>query len=577
MPPRKKPETDASTAVAQARLKKKLERTKEQIEAGLLDFRAFLESPDYFPQGCDLSPALWAIVDALDAKNDRIPEDVCRALFNCSPAELPGYQRVFGFGAGRRAGKTSRVLARRGVHLAWTVPLPNLEPGEVARVAIIAMDKDAASTCLDYVRGIIFGSSLLKASVVGDVHAEEPEEVGNKTGLVLRRPDGKLVDIVVRAASKGGSTVRSKTLVCVIIDEACFLQSDDGHKVNDEEIFSAAKGSILFNPGAQILIASSPWIEGEGLLERLISENWKNGTQGTTALVAARVPTKVMRPDFDPNGEEEARECSTEDGALKWRREIEAIPLSAGSTSFLSQTDLDVACALEIDTDEVIVTSGGADYAHSSDRSALAIVRRYFGGLFSPLHVEEKRSGTDVKPTEVYGAFALRAKGLGAHTVASDGHCKENVREVYERHGMTYKLSPSTDDVFLAGRNVFREGRVSFAMLSEADRELLRKQLGSVMLIPGPAGRMKVHLPRTSVKDIGNGKATSHCDLAVALMNALVEAGADKPELWVHDRENRAARHAREAADSTHAPPIGSLAWKKAYRNGGHASSGAFW
>lgn len=561
MTARKAP-TDAASVVKQARARKRTEKAKEQIDSGhLYTLRSFLESPDYFPTKRDISKPLWAIVDALDGQSHLVPDDLCQTLFNCQPGQLPTMrEQVFGFGAGRRAGKTWGILAPRAVHLAWTLSLPNLDPGETARVAVVAMDKDAATQVLDYVKSIIAQSPVLSAALVGDVlyDGDDSQDIGTKTGVALKRPDGKRVEVVVRAASRGGSTLRSRTLVALIMDEACYFHTDNGSKVNDEEIFDAAKGSVRNTPGAQILIASSPWIDGEGLLERLITENWKSGAQGTTALVAARVSSKLMRPGFDPDGEMEAKECATEDGLLKWKREVEAIPLAAGSRSFFTQADLDIAIAQTIDTDEVQATGAGADYAHSSDRSALAVVRRYEGGLFAPLHVEEKASGQDVRPTEVYKAFALKAKSLGARVIASDVHVKENAREVYERHQISYKLSPSTEDVFDAGRMVFRERRISLAKLNEKDRALVCKQLSQVMTIPGQAGKMKIHLPRTSVKEIGQGHGTTHCDLAVALMNALCEAGASNPALWTHDTERRASRLEQSKNETPYVPRPGS-------------------
>lgn len=86
---------DVAAAVRAARGRRKAAAAKESIAAGALTFRAFLESRDYFPDPLNLSPAMWAIVDAADGRPDLVPADICRAIFNCEPDALPKTRRAW--------------------------------------------------------------------------------------------------------------------------------------------------------------------------------------------------------------------------------------------------------------------------------------------------------------------------------------------------------------------------------------------------------------------------------------------------------------------------------------------------
>lgn len=565
---------DVAAAVRAARGRRKAAAAKESIAAGALTFRAFLESRDYFPDPLNLSPAMWAIVDASDGRPDLVPADICRTIFNCSPDVLPKTPpRVVGVGAGRRGGKTSRLLAPKAVHLAISVPLPNLRPGEVARVAIVAPDLDAAAATLNYVKGIVAASEVLRTLVLADTPPEDPDDVGNAVAVILRRPDGRLVDIVVRAASRGGKTTRSRTLVGLVLDEACFLFADDGHTVNDRAIFDAAAPAI--EPGGQVWIASTPWIEGEGLLEQFVADNWTTGRQATTALVAARVGTRLLRPDWDPDGSIERALRAAPDGDVTTDREILAKPHAAGSRRFFPASDVDAATTLAIPDGTPDGIGAGADYGHTSDRSAVAVAERYRSGMFSLSFVMGIPSSPDRRPSETYRDVATAAKLRGARAVASDGHYKEAAREEYDRHGVAFRLAAPTDDLFEAGRTVLRERRLSLARLPESDRAMLAKQFAAVLTIPAQGGRMKIHVPRATVKDAAQGKGTTHCDELVAVLTALHEAGAGDPSLWANAEEKRAQEAA--AAEQTWSPRPGSLASLCAYRNGGRVSTGKFW
>lgn len=567
---------EAAAEVRAERARRKAAKAAEVIAAGALTFRAFLESPDFFPTPLPLSPALWAIVDASDGRPDLVPDELARAIFNCPASALPTLPaRTVGVGGGRRSGKSSLLLATKGVHSAISVPAPNLRPGEVARVPIVAPDKDAAAAILNYIKGIIATSPVLRELAVSDAPIEDPEDVGTTVAVVLRRPDGKLVDITVRAASRGGSTVRSRTMLGLLMDEACFLFGDDGHTVSDRAIFNAAAPAV--EPGGQIWVASTPWIEGEGLLEQLVADNWTTGRQGTTALVAARVSTRLLRPGWDPDGAIERAIRAEPDGDLTADREIHAKPLPRGSKGYFHPVEVDAA--LQTMPPEVTpqAVGAGADYGHTGDPSGFAGTARFSGGHFGALLVMEIASSPEQKPSATYAAFAKAAIRLGIREIASDVHYKEAVREEYERHGVAFKQAAARDTIIAAGREVLRERRLALGGLPQADREALKRQFAAVLSLPTTGGGTKIVIPRATVKDAAAGKSTTHCDGLIALLTGLYQVGSGDPSLWAHVEERAAEARAALEAGQGYTPPAGSSASINRYRAGGKVSTGRLW
>src|SRR6266850_1519627 len=133
-------------------------------------------------------------------------------------------RRIFIAVCGARGGKTYVFAALRILHLALTVSLDTMAPGEVASAPIIAPDKDLATQALNYVTGALDSKLELACMVT----ARGIEFVD------IKRADGRTVEIVVKAASAKGKTGRGKSLVGAVLEEAAFFR-DAQYKVNDDE------------------------------------------------------------------------------------------------------------------------------------------------------------------------------------------------------------------------------------------------------------------------------------------------------------------------------------------------------
>lgn len=244
----------ARTAIAKAkasRLKarevRRIERRDERAAAALAaeplpaTLREFLESPEWC--GLTLSPMVAAIVDASQGiRPTTIDDATCLRYFGCALDGLPKIaRRVLAICAGGRGGKTSRLLAPAALYFALTVPLPTLRRREHAVSLILSSEVAFARQALTFAAGYAEGSPKLARLLVGKIATDR---------FTLRRHDGKLVDVRVRAAGARGKGGRAFTLCFAAMDEACFFFDASGGCLGYRDV---PRGHSAHRPGRSAL------------------------------------------------------------------------------------------------------------------------------------------------------------------------------------------------------------------------------------------------------------------------------------------------------------------------------------
>ena len=470
----------------------------------LRSHRTFCESPHFC--GLTLSPLMAAIMDAAEGRPvTTIDEAACLKHFGCTLAKLPRIaRRLVAVRAGGRGGKSSRLLATKAIHAALTVPLTTLAPGERAVALIMAPDLALARQTLGFARGYIEASPTLRAMVLRDT-ADEIE---------LRRPDGLPVLIRVRAASRGGKGGRGFVLVFAGLDEAAFFRDESSGIVNDQEIYRATAQRLV--PGAQAWIASTPWIAGAGLLEETLAADLGAHEHALCAVA----PTRALNPTWDPDGTiESALRASDPENA---EREIDAIPLAAGSRMFFDKVTLDAATdpnrPQDLQPEQGAFYGAAGDFAFRRNASAVSIVRRIpvEGGAdrYELALLDERRpeTGAPLKPASVVDDFAVPLTRFGLGEVAADSHERDQVSEEMARHGITVSSLPAGQsgkaEQYLFFRRLLREGRFTMPK-----HPRLRAQLNAILAKPAPGGGLSITSPTTP-----DG---SHGDLVSGLVGAV--------------------------------------------------------
>jgi hypothetical protein len=460
-----------------------------------MSFRAFVTSV----LRLDMSPLIAAIVDSSESTPiTTIHDGTCITHFGCGACALPRTPpRTVAIRAGGRGGKTSRLLAPKALHAAWTVPLPTLRRGEVAVALLVGPDLKLGRQALSFVDGYIDDSPILSKAVVDR----------NKESIELKRPDGKHVRIEVLAASRGGRGVRGRTLVYAGLDEACFFYDEATGVVNDADLYRAVLQRVV--PGGQCWIASTPWLAEVGLLESFIAKDF--GVHDHALCVTAG--TRALNPTWDPTGEIETDLRAQDPDAAA--REIDGQPMAGGAGLFFDVESLKactVDLALPAPPNTVAASAWAADLGFTRDASALVGVALDAGAL-EVISIDELRPSKNkpLIPSAVYEAFAGRMREYGATRLAIDSFSREPAREAFGKAGIRLDASPSgregNAEMYLHLKRLIGERKIRLP-----NHPRLIAQLRSVVSKPTPGNPIpQIILPRRS----GN-----HCDVASALVAA---------------------------------------------------------
>lgn len=478
-----------------------------------MTFEAFLDAIDVRP-----SPVIRAIARAIDGRpvGSILTDEQCLAAFGCYAEAIPRKRYRFVAGrAGRRGGKSSRLVSTLAIYQALTARLDLLGAAERAYALIVAPKKDLAVQSLSFVRGWLMHPLLAPLVIRGRARTTEDEAALSTERVMIRRPhDGKIVEIRVVAASGGGTGSRSRTCVYVAFDEACFFRTDAEYVVNDKELFRASIPALV--PDGRAMLASTPWIEGVGELEERITADFGKHER-TLCFVGT---TRALNPSWDPTGELEA---DLKEDVDNHAREILAIPLPASSALFFPPDIVD-ACFLEQAElpPNGAVHWAGVDLGFRRNSSAIAIARleearavvafieglrpRDFGGRLAPSAVISRFAGHAVR----YMASRMRGDLVGADTAAEELVKPGAPRNVLG-HSVTYEELENTAEANAARLTELRrrmvEGRVRLVR-----HPRLRSQFLRTTWRPAEGGSVKIILPRS---------AGEHGDELVAVCNAV--------------------------------------------------------
>jgi hypothetical protein len=448
--------------------------------------------------GVQLTPAqrVLALVacDALPV--DHLSESdrgIARKLFGDLGDVPNGARKVAVVVAGARSGKSYVFGGLRALHLALTVPLDTLAPGEVATALVVAPDMRLGRQELRFALGAAERSSFASSIV-------DP----TTTSFSIKRVDGHVVTLECLPATRGGSAVRGRSLVGAIMAECAFFYDADGYVVSDVEIYRAIAPRIV--EGGQLLIASTPWAE-TGLLYELWRDNYG---QPTTALVA-HAPTILMNPS---KAEEVARETLRD--PINAAREFGAEFMSAGAGQFFDSHSIEVCSRLGKPSEGS--SFGGGDLAFRRNSAALVIVRRSGNdlGVVELLELVPQKH-IPLTPSRVVKAFVDVLIRNGCREIVLDSHQIDFASEAFQRAGIVVVEAPSGNEgkveSYMQTRTALDETRLSLP----PDERLLG-QLKRVVSKPQPGGGLAITSPLRA--------DMSHGDLVSALVLATWRAAS---------------------------------------------------
>lgn len=446
------------------------------------------------------------------------------AFGNYDPVDLNGAERdlaVQMFGGLERVSQSSRkyVLLRLGrgsgkttlcsayaTYTAVTADVSMCGPGDVPYVVVVAPDRPSAQLSVRMAREMIRSQPALERLIVSDT----------ADAIELRRPDGRMVRIEAFAASRGGSSVRGRTILGFIMDEAEFFTSNaEGvrdYSINDKDLFRALKPRLVTS-GKGMLI-STPW-PTETLMGEMFEANWGKCISGC----AIKAPTLLVRGD-DPSIKtmvEDELQKDPENARRELFCELDGFRGGEFFDTNALTSSIDGSCQ-----EFPMLPNGkwpvavGCDLGFTRDSSAIAVVQ-YDGTNYITVYLEEMRPsiGRPLQPSSVIRKFAEVSKRYGAKGVIADTYYREALKEQLKDHGLTVWNAPEGTSgkaqVFQRTRAVLHEG---FIRLPESP--LCRRLINQAKLVTSkaaPGGTTMIKVPRKI--GLGHGDLVSAWVLAV--------------------------------------------------------------
>jgi hypothetical protein len=368
-----------------------------------------------------------------------------------------------------------------------------LRPHEIARHVIVAPNTDAATATFRLFCGMWGDSPPLKALIIGEPTTDT---------LTIRRPDGRIFEVTVVAASRGAVTVRNRWLAGFTYEEASgFGVEATGAAVNAEELLRAGQTRLL--PRTQGRIITSPYGQ-QGLVWRLYREHF--GSPGRVLVVHAA--TRAMNPSFPQATIDEIR-ARDPDGAA---REYDAAWVDPESAFFDSET---LRCArreapLERAAQQGVQYVAAWDAATRGNRWTLAVAHEENGRVIVDLVREWRGSKTaPLSPKIVIGEVAAVLRPFRVRSVYVDQWSVDALRDQAGAVGLG--LIECAKDITDAG---YRElhTRLGNASAELPPHDVLEQDLRGVRKRVTPTG-VRIELPRTA-----DGR---HCDYAPAVALAV--------------------------------------------------------
>ncbi len=453
--------------------------------------------------------------------------EIALAIFGNVDDVDPALRRVLVWRLGRASGKTT-IAAALCIWGAWTCDLSGVGPGQLPCAFVVSPSKPVAKIAVGIARELVRASQL-ERFVVGTGDTGE--------GFILRRPDGRKVEIRSVAASRGGANLRGRDVPVLVLDESEFFASNEdggeGYSVTDSDQIDAVMPRLL----GHAVCVSTPWPTSNATADYFDRNHGK-----PTDAIAALGPSMFMRPT--PQLEiDRARELvRDEENAL---REYDCIPgVRGGSRLF----DADSIRAAVVEDRPLVIPAppgwhvgAGGDLAFEHDSSAIAFVARSVpapgmwmppGATFVPafelLEYEEIRPGRGVPlvPRVVLRErFAPLMRKHGVRRMTADAHYRQSAIEHLTDDGLTLVDAPAGAqgkyDVFMHARDLLRAGALRIPNAPK-----LLAQLRAVTSTPMPRGITKITSPRRAGS--GHGDIVSALVLACWAVRVDAVAGAER-------------------------------------------------
>ena len=396
---------------------------------------------------------------------------------------------------GARGGKSYVLCALRLLHLALTVPLDKLAPGELASALIVAPNLKLSRQTYRFALGAARHPSIAHLVL-------SP----TKESFILQRENGRQVIVECLAATRGGSAVRARNYVGAALDEFAFFRNED-FQVNDGEIYRAVAPRIMTD--GQLIIASTAWA-AMGMMYDMHRENFG----APKSCIAARCPTVLLNPS---KAEDIAAE--RERDPVNAAREFDCEFMDSGVNTFFShdaiESSIDKTLVLPLTPPPGAQVMIGADTGFRKDSSALVVAYLLPNGTYTVAEVLElrPRPGQPLKPSYVVEQFAAACRRHGCSWLMADAHYRETLDEELAKSGLSYVPAPAGAEgkaaCHMYAKTLLHQGRIRLP-----PHKRLIEQMKQLVGKPTSGGGLSLSSPRAATG--GHGDILSALVLAIS-------------------------------------------------------------
>lgn len=348
--------------------------------------------------------------------------------------------------ASRRAGK-GRAAGALAVYAASLVDHSSvLAPGEVGVIACLSPTKDQSKIVLDYCRGYFENSPVLR----GELREVVDNEIRLKNGTVIA------------TLTNDFRTLRGRTLLLAILDEASFLRDETSKNPDIEASRALLPG--LSTTGGMLCVMSSPYRRA-GLLFNLHRDHF--GKDTPDILVVAGASTQ-FNPTLDLAVIKAADESDPLAARSEWHGEFRS-----DLAQFLDDESIEFA----IDRnrphelpprDEVTYFAFTDPSGGKHDAFSLCICHREGAKVVIDVVRGHRRD-----PHVVAGEYAGLARDYRCTTIVGDAYAGDWVSGAFLAAGIDYQRSRLTrSELYLEGLPLWTRGLVSIP-----DNPMLHREL----------------------------------------------------------------------------------------------------
>jgi hypothetical protein len=317
----------------------------------------------------------------------------------------------------RRAGGTL-FAAAVGLHAALSDYRDKLGPGETGVVALIASDRKQARQLMGYVKGLIQGSALIAAEVVGAI--QESVTFAHRVRLEVHTTSFR--------------STRGYSFCAVVLDELAFFRDDLSANPDIELVRAVRPG--LSNLGGRLLGLSSPHARRGHLWDM-----WRQyyGIDGAKVLVLQAQEPSILNPTIDPDVVARSMAEDPEAARSEWYGQFRS-----DVSQFLPDALIDHA-----------VIEGRSELPHMMNRGYVAFAD-VSGGVSdaSVLGIAHKEPGTKAEhlvldqlihvkaphsPHEAVARFGAVLQRFGIRTVIGDRYGAQWVTDAFRHVEVRYE------------------------------------------------------------------------------------------------------------------------------------------